>query len=283
MTDRALVTGAAGMLGSECVAAAPEGWDVQGVDLGDFDITDLESTRSGVAEANPDVVLHCAAWTDVDGAEAAEDEALAVNAGGAGNIAAACAEIGARLVCISTDFVFDGTGTEPYVEEDPVAPVGAYGRTKLEGERRVQAANPGAAIVRTQWLYGPRGRHFVGAITAAARRDGALRVVDDQVGCPTSSMDLAPALWRIALEGEGGIYHCSSGGACSWFEFARAIVAAADLAVDVEPVTSDAFPRPAPRPAYSVLDNARLRRTLGDPMRPWHDAFMGFVDAEGLA
>jgi dTDP-4-dehydrorhamnose reductase len=199
-------------------------------------------------------VINCAAWTDVDGAEQHEDEALRINRDGARNVA----EAAGRVVYVSTDYVFDGTKREPYLPSDPVNPLSAYGRTKLAGERATAEANPRHFIVRTSWLFGRGGRNFVETMLQLGSERESLRVVDDQIGCPTYTGHLARAIGAL-VEGEDyGIHHRAGGGHCSWYEFAREIMRRAGLDCDVEPCTTEEFPRPAPRPANSVLAGGDL-------------------------
>ena len=248
------------MLGQAVVAEAMRrGHEVEARDRTGLDITDPASVQRAIASVRPDVVVNCAAWTDVDGAETAEEEALAVNGTGAGNLARACADAGAFLVHVSTDYVFDGTSKrgEAWVESDPVAPLGAYGRTKLAGERLVAAAGPDHAIVRTAWLFGPGGANFVDTMRRLGAERDELQVVADQIGCPTFSGHLADALVTIAERRSPGIHHAAGGGACSWFDLALATFDAIGTRVRVTPVTTEAFPRPAARPAWSVLGSER--------------------------
>jgi dTDP-4-dehydrorhamnose reductase len=212
-----------------------------------LDVTDRDAVRAAIT--GDDVVINCAAWTDVDGAEEHEPEALRINCDGARNVA----EAAGRVIYVSTDYVFDGTKREPYLESDPVNPQTAYGRTKLAGERATAEANPRHHIVRTSWLFGPGGPNFVETILRLARERDSLRVVDDQVGKPTYTGHLAPELLELATSEKYGIHHRAGAGECSWFEFALEIVERAGLDCSVEPCTTAEFPRPAPRPAYSVL------------------------------
>jgi dTDP-4-dehydrorhamnose reductase len=256
---RLLVTGAAGMLGRDLIAAAGDaGHEVVALARADLDITDAAATSAAIAAARPDAVVNCAAWTDVDGAEAAEDAATAVNGAGAGNVAAAAAEAGARIVHVSTDYVFDGDATEPYAESAATGPRSAYGRSKLAGERAVAAAAPGsAAIVRSSWLFGPHGRNFVDTMRRLGAERDELAVVDDQVGCPTSTGHLAPALIEIAERGLTGVLHVAGGGRCTWFDLAKATFEEAGLACRVRPQSTADAGRPAPRPAFSALASTR--------------------------
>jgi dTDP-4-dehydrorhamnose reductase len=256
---RVLVTGAAGMLGHRVVDEARElGHTALPTDIDDLDLTDEAAVRERVAADGPDAIVNCAAYTDVDGAESDARHAEAVNAAGAGHVAAAAQEVGARIVHVSTDYVFDGTKREPWVESDPVGPLGVYGETKLAGERLVAAANPAHAIVRTAWLFGAGGRNFVDTMLALGAQRDEVSVVTDQVGCPTWTGHLAEALVELAERpDETGILHATGGGQCSWNEFALEIFERAGLDCRVLPATSEQFARPARRPAYSVLGSER--------------------------
>jgi dTDP-4-dehydrorhamnose reductase len=255
---RLLVTGAAGMLGRDVVAAATDaGHEVSALARADLDIADAAAVRSAVTGAEPDAVVNCAAWTDVDGAEAAEAEATAVNGAGAGNLAHACAAAGALLVHVSSDYVFDGRSQEPYREDAPTAPQGAYGRSKLAGERAVEAASGRSAIVRSAWVFGPHGRNFVDTMRRLGAERDELAVVDDQVGCPTYTGHLAAALLLIAESGATGYMHVAGGGSCSWFDLAVATFEETGLECRVRPQSTADLGRPAPRPAFSVLNSTR--------------------------
>jgi dTDP-4-dehydrorhamnose reductase len=273
---RLLVTGAAGMLGTEVVAARG-GHEVVALARAALDITDAAAVRAAVRDSRPDAVINCAGWTDVDGAEAAEDAATAINGDGAGHLAAAVAEAGAHVVHVSTDYVFPGDATEPYREDAPTGPRGAYGRSKLAGERAVAAAAPHAhAIVRTAWLFGPHGANFVDTMLRLARERSELKVVDDQLGCPTYAGPLARALVQVAEARVQGVLHVAGGGACTWFELARATFARAGVEVTVHPCTTAEFPRPAPRPAYSVLGSTRRDAPV---LPPWQEGLAAHLTA----
>jgi dTDP-4-dehydrorhamnose reductase len=255
---RLLVTGAAGMLGRDVTAAAADaGHAVAGLARADLDITDAAGVRSAVVAARPDAVVNCAAWTDVDGAEAAEEQATAVNGAGAGNVAAATREAGALLVHVSSDYVFDGHAEEPYREDAPTAPAGAYGRSKLAGERAVAAAGGRSAIVRSAWVFGPHGRNFVDTMRRLGAERDEVAVVDDQIGCPTYTGHLAAALVAVAEQGLTGVLHVAGGGRCSWFDLAVATFEETGLACRVRRQSSAELGRPAPRPAFSVLASTR--------------------------
>jgi dTDP-4-dehydrorhamnose reductase len=248
-----LVTGAGGMLGSRFA-----GRDVIPMARAELDVTDAGAVRQAFEKLRPAAVINCAAWTDVDGAEADEAGATLLNGEAAGIVAAAAATVGAAVVQPSTDYVFDGTKRTPYVESDPVAPQSAYGRSKLAGERAVAEANERHFIVRTSWLFGSGGGNFVETMLRLGRELGEVVVVRDQVGCPTYTAHLAEALVELAGGEAYGIHHVAGGGEpCSWFDFARAIFEEAGVDVRVSPCTTEEFPRPAQRPAYSVLESER--------------------------
>ena len=253
------------MLGQDVLRAA--GGRAVGLTRAELDVTNRAAGTEALSGAT---VINCAAYTDVDGAESDPERAHAVNADGARNVA----EAAARVVYVSTDYVFDGSKTGPYVESDPVNPLSAYGRSKLAGERATLTASPQSLIVRTSWLFGAGGGNFVATMLRLGEERDELRVVDDQVGCPTFTGHLADALVALA-EGHGhGFLHVAGSGSCSWFEFARAIFERAGMDVDVRPCTTEEFPRPAPRPANSVLASDR-----GAPGLPaWQeglDAYLG--------
>ena len=269
---RWLVVGAAGMLGQDVVEAArAAGHDVVALTRADLDVTDARACREALAGA--DVVVNGAAYTAVDDAETHEPQAFAVNAVGAANLARAAADVGARLIHPSTDYVFAGDADAPYAEDAPVAPRSAYGRTKAAGEWAVLAASPDHLVLRTAWLYGAGGGNFPKTIVRVARERGGVDVVDDQRGQPTWTRDVADLAVRlVAAEAPGGTYHATSSGDATWFDFARAAVAAAGLDPEaVRPTTSEAFVRPAPRPAYSVLGHEALLRAGVEPIGDWRD------------
>jgi dTDP-4-dehydrorhamnose reductase len=251
---RLVVTGATGMLGQRVVdVARAHGWGVVEAPRAAFDLTDLESTTVWLEKTSPTVVINCAAYTDVDAAEEHEDEALRVNGDGAGNLAKATAALGARLVHVSTDYVFRGDSTEPYREDDPVGPQGAYGRTKLEGERQVAEHNPNHLVARSSWLFGTGGGNFVDTMLRLAADRDELSVVADQTGCPTWTGHLAPALVALAGSDVRGVGHLCGGGQTTWHGLAAETFALSGSATRALPVTTAEFPRPAPRPAWSVL------------------------------
>ena len=283
---RLLVTGAAGMLGHDVRRAGERaGHELVLVDLPELDITDVAAVRAFCENRRPGAVLNCAAWTDVDGAESHREQARAVNAQGAGNLARAAAELDIALLHVSTDYVFDGEAprdaegrARPYLESDPTGPRSVYGQTKLEGEREVLAASPRHAVVRTAWLYGVDGRNFVDTMLRLADEREAVQVVDDQIGSPTWSGHLAPAVLGLLEREVSGLVHLTGAGAVSWNGFAREIFRQAERACRVEPATSEQMARPAPRPAYSVLASERDDVL---PMPDWRDGLAGYLAARG--
>ena len=274
---RILVTGAAGMLGHRVVAdAAARGWEAVGVDLPDGDLTDPAVAQELVEQHAPEAVIHCAAFTDVDGAEEREDVALAVNADASANIAAAAAMLDARIVAVSTDYVFDGSLTgRPYVESDPTGPLGAYGRTKLAGEQAVAGHNPNHAIARTAWLFGAGGKNFPDTMLKAAQARDAVAVVTDQVGSPTFAGHLSTALLDLAALDVTGIFHTAGGGRCSWHELTVELYRAAGLSTRVNETTAAEFQRPAPRPAWSVLGTERDETPR---LPPWQEGVAAYLN-----
>jgi dTDP-4-dehydrorhamnose reductase len=272
---RVFITGADGQLG-HALQRRLQGHELglgmwPECDLLNHTVTDL------IVAARPQVVIHAAAYTDVDGAEREASLAMAVNADGTERVARAAARVGARLIYLSTDYVFDGTGRVPYKEIDPPNPLGAYGRSKLEGERRALAHCRNALVVRTAWLYGSTGRNFVKTIMKLTAEQPELRVVDDQRGCPTYAGDLAAAIEAVLSTDLRGIAHATGAGDCTWYELACAIVELMGAAVPVRPITTAEANRAAPRPAYTVLANQVLARA-GITMPHWRDALTRFMD-----
>ena len=273
-----LVTGATGMLGRD-LQKVLTGRSVTALGRSDLDVTDASAVSDAVEGHH--YVINCAAYTKVDDAETHEAEAFAVNATGAGNLAAAAAKHGSRFVQLSTDYVFDGTATEPYSEDAPRHPVSAYGRTKAEGERLALEHNPGRTfIVRTAWLYGEHGPNFVKTMLRLAAEHETVTVVTDQLGQPTWSLDLATRIVELLDAGAPtGIYHATNSGRASWYEFAKEVFSVAGLDPDrVKPTSSAQFVRPAPRPAYSVLGQEGWRRAGLAPLRDWKEALAAAAD-----
>jgi len=286
-----LVTGADGMLGTDLVAAlTARGEPVTGLNRAGLDVTDTAAVADVIGRSRPDVVVNCAAWTGVDAAETAQEQALAVNGGGAASLAAGCAAAGARMVQVSTDYVFAGQAGRPYAEDDVPAPRTAYGRTKLAGERAVLGQLPGSGyVVRTAWLYGAHGPNFVRTMIRLEDERPVIEVVDDQHGQPTWTADVArQILTLIQADAPAGIYHATSSGQVTWCGLAREIFGL--LGADpgrVQPISSTALSRPAPRPAYSVLGHAAWDRLGVAPIGDWraalHRAFPDLLAAQRSA
>jgi dTDP-4-dehydrorhamnose reductase len=274
---RYLITGANGMLGRDLQSVLDDR-EVTALGRTDLDVTDAAAVAAAVG--GHDVVVNCAAYTKVDDAETHEDAAYAVNATGAGNLAAAAARVGARIVQVSTDYVFAGRATTPYAEDTPRDPISAYGRTKAAGEELVLERNPGGAyVVRTAWLYGAHGPNFAKTMMSLAASRDTWSVVDDQLGQPTWTADLASQIVAL-LEADAppGVYHGTNSGSATWFEFARAVLEESGLDPErITPTDSSAFVRPAPRPAFSVLGHDAWAAAGLAEMRPWRDALTDAV------
>ncbi|MEC9374283.1 MAG: dTDP-4-dehydrorhamnose reductase [Planctomycetota bacterium] len=260
----AAILGSGGMLGRCWAEAFPA---AAAHSRAACDITSADSIAAAIPQGAR-IVVNCAAWTDVDGAEERESDAALVNAVGPGLLAARCREIGALLVHYSTDYVFSGLGAEPYRVDDPIEPINAYGRTKAEGERRIRESGCEHLIVRASWLYAPRGKNFVRTIARLCGERDSLRVVRDQVGRPSSCEQLVRTTAALVEAESRGVFHAADSGQCSWFEFASAIAERLNPACRVEPCTSEEFPRPARRPGYSVLDLSETERITG-PIPEW--------------
>ena len=278
---RIFLTGANGQLGRE-LARRLAGTEYLATDLPDLDISDVAAVADRLGSYRPDAVIHGAAWTQVDAAEEKPDLAWRVNAIGTQNIAMACRQVGAAMVYISTDYVFDGKLGRPYTEFDAVNPLSVYGRSKLAGEVLARQATDRLYVLRTAWLYGD-GPNFVRTMLKLGQERDELQVVDDQHGCPTSTVDLAEAALRLLPTGRYGTYHAVNGGATTWYGFAKKIFElAGNMRVQVSPVTTAQFVRPAPRPEYSPLDTRLLRLALGWSPRPWEEALAEYLAGEGM-
>lgn len=273
---RVIVFGASGLLG-KALLREWSGDAVSGLGSRDADIRDAKRVRQVVQQARPEWIVLAAAYTDVDGCESNQDLAFAVNRDGAVNVATAAREVGARLVFLSSDYVFDGKTSSPYEVEDARNPQGVYGRTKAEAEIRLLEVMPDCCIARTSWLFGTGGKCFPDTILKLAASRPALDVVNDQRGSPTYAVDLARAIVQLCRKNAQGIVHVTNAGECTWFEFAREIVSSAGLATIVRPVSSQQMARPAPRPAYSVLSPTSLR-ALGITMPSWRDALSRYLE-----
>jgi dTDP-4-dehydrorhamnose reductase len=273
---RVTIFGASGLLG-KALLSEWSGDTVTGLTSHAADIRDAKRVQDVVQESNPEWIVLAAAYTDVDGCEGNPDLAFAVNRDGAVNVAVAAKKVGARLVFLSSDYVFDGKKTTPYEIEDARNPQSVYGRTKAEAEIRLLALMPECCIARTSWLFGIGGKCFPDTILKLAASRPGLDVVNDQRGCPTYSVDLARAIVRLCRKDASGIVHVTNAGDCTWFEFARDIISGAGLATVVRPVSSQQMARPAPRPSYSVLSATRLR-ALGIEMPSWRDSLRRYLE-----
>ena len=290
-----LITGSNGQLGNElqkiistgkaeigAVSKEIKNAEVFAMDVDTLDITNLEQVKKVLNEVKPDVVINCAAATNVDGCEANQDLAFKINSLGPRNLAMVAEELGAKIVQVSTDYVFSGVGETPLKESDLVAPVSVYGKTKLLGEEFVRDFSSKYYIVRTAWLYGYVGHNFVYTMMKLGKDRDTLSVVNDQLGNPTHANDLAYHILKLIQTEEYGVYHCTGKGECSWFDFASEIMKLSGRNCTVNPCTSEEYksmyPNSADRPAYSSLDNMMLRCTVGDEMRDWKDALKTFMD-----
>lgn len=282
---KVLLIGRSGQLGYEIGKLIEENnnFYLSFINSKDLDITDKKNVLKNITELNPQIIINCAAYTNVDKAEEDYEKAFQVNALGPRNLAIAAEAVGAKLIHISTDYVFDGNGVivngekAPYREYDIPNPINVYGRTKLLGEAYVREFCSKYFIIRTSWLYGENGNNFVKTIIKTAREKGKLQVVNDQIGNPTNAEDLAEHIYKIAFTDEYGIYHCTGNGICSWYDFACKIVQYAGINCDIEPVSSEKYVTKAKRPSYSCLDNMMLRNTSGDTMRNWEEALCDFI------
>jgi dTDP-4-dehydrorhamnose reductase len=277
-----LILGHRGMLGSDLLNRLGLDHDVAGKDIEDFDLTSGDSCRQVIEEVMPEVVVNAAAYTNVDGAETHRDLCFAVNAEGVRNLVVACRDRKIRIVHFSTDYVFDGTKRKPYTEADVPNPLNVYGASKLQGERFLQDHKAPFLLIRTEWLYGKNGKNFVGTILEKAKTERLLKVVDDQIGSPTYTWDLAGAVKVLIDGGHAGVYHITNRGVCSWFEFTRKILQyAGQDSVTVEPITSGSLSRPALRPLFSGLSGKKFRESTGKTLRVWQMALQDFIGHPG--
>lgn len=272
---RVMVLGASGLLG-QALMREWRGDEVIGLTSRDVDIRDERKVRETVERIRPDWIVLAAAYTNVDGCESNQEQAFAVNRDGAAHVAQAASQAGAKLLFISSDYVFDGMKTSPYQTSDRRNPLGVYGRSKAEAEVRLQELMPECCIARTSWLFGSGGKCFPGTILRLAATRPALDVVNDQHGCPTYSVDLAKAIVQLCRKDAKRIVHVTNSGDCTWFEFAREIVQQSGLTTPVRRITTEQMPLPAKRPAYSVLSSESLER-FGITMPGWQDALARYL------
>lgn len=293
MSRKVIVTGARGQLGTDLVALLSGSYEVVGVDIEEVDIRDDSRVSHLLQSARPDIVLHAAAFTDVDACESDRETATAVNVEGTYNIARSCRDIGARMIYYSTDYVFSGDKSSPYVESDPTDPRTVYGMTKLEGERKVSEVLTDFAVLRIAWLYGAHGKNFVktmvrlGEQQLQARERGEqvqpLKVVDDQRGNPTCTVEVALQTAKIIESDLTGVLHCTAEGETSWYGFARNLFEQLHMDIRLRPCATREFPRPAPRPARSSLENHRLKESGQNIMREYKAALAAFLVNHGGA
>jgi len=276
-----LITGVKGMLGSDLMKVLSRNYQAVGIDIEDGDITKKDEIIKVISDANPSIVVHTAAYTDVDGCEGDPDLAYKVNVIGTQNICLACQKVGAALMYLSTDFVFDGNKKTPYIEFDQPNPINIYGKSKLAGEQYVQSLLHKFFIVRTAWLFGKKGKNFVKTILKLAKRKKELKIVNDQIGSPTYTLDLIQQLIPLLNTDSYGIYHIANKGRCSWYEFAQEILKCGKIkGVEIQPIFSYQLNRPAKRPAFSVLRNYCLELTVGDTMRSWEGALKRYMGSK---
>jgi len=279
---RILVTGAGGMLGTDVVAECQRrGHQVMALGHAELDITSGPAVKEALEDHPPEVVINCAAYTNVDGAEENSNLAMAVNALGVRNLALACRAVKATLMQVSTDYVFDGSRSGPWRVYDHRSPINAYGESKYLGERFLETAGGRYFVVRTSWLFGHNGPNFIETMLRLAHAGQSMTVVTDQRGCPTYTVDLATALLDLAETQACGLYHVTNRGATTWYEFAQAIFDCAGLKVDLSPTDSNQYKRPARRPANSVLDPFPLAETIGYLLPPWQDALKRYLAQKG--
>ena len=285
-----MITGCKGQLGNELQSIIKSGKSEIGeaskeirdasvipVDIDELDITNLSAVESFVLENKPDVIINSAAMTNVDGCETMQDVAFKVNAVGVRNLSMAAKKIGAKLIHVSTDYVFAGDANKPYIEWDTVNPKSAYGASKALGEKYALAFNHKTFIVRTSWLYGYIGKNFVKTVRRVIRERGGITVVNDQIGNPTNANDLAHHILKLALTEQYGIYHCTGNGECSWYDFAVKIAEYSGFGDVVKPCITEEYPTPTKRPAYSSLRNLALECSIGDEMRDWQVALKEYI------
>ncbi|MFB6367615.1 dTDP-4-dehydrorhamnose reductase [Paenibacillus elgii] len=274
---KVLVTGARGQLGTDVVDIFKEKYCVFGLGRKELDITNLEQTKNVINELRPDVIIHAAAYTAVDLAETEEEQAYRVNAVGTRNLAICAEQVGAKMCYISTDYVFDGTSTIPYREYDNTNPLSVYGKSKRAGEVLVQSLCSKYFIVRTSWVYGSHGNNFVKTMIKLAKEKEHIKVVNDQYGSPTYTVDLANFLKELIITEKYGIYHSSNTGICTWYEFARAIFEEIEAKTTLEPCSTDEFQRPAPRPMYSAMEHLSIKINDFSDLRNWRLALNEYI------
>ncbi len=278
-----LLLGHKGMLGNDLLLKLNMEHEVIGMDKEEIDIVSASECKGAIKEIEPDIVINAAAYTNVDGCETAKDECFAVNAEAVKNIAGACRDKNIRIVHFSTDYVFDGMAKQPYKEDHQCNPINTYGASKMAGERYLRSLSENYILIRTAWLYGINGKNFVQTILEKVKTTKKLTVVDDQVGSPTYTKDLAAAVDLLIKQNAKGIFHITNRGSCSWFQFAVKILQEAGINdIDVTPIKSDQLQRPAKRPAYSVLSMQKFIQTTGKTMQPWQLGLQDYLESSKL-
>jgi dTDP-4-dehydrorhamnose reductase len=272
-----LLTGAGGMLGKALAPCLEDrGHTVIGLPREELDVTNYQQVMDILTAAGPDLVIHAAAYTRVDQAESEPDLAYLINGYGTENIALVCAKLDRPMLYVSTDYVFDGEQNRPYTPWERCRPLSIYGKSKLAGEKAVQRHLKRFFVVRTSWLYGPHGRNFVNTILDISRQRKPIRVVSDQIGTPTCTLSLSECIADLIASERWGVYHATDGGVTTWYEFAREILRGTNI--EVEPIATKDFPRPATRPKYSVLDKTTLIHTIGREVTPWEESLRGYLE-----
>ena len=274
-----LLLGHKGMLGSDLLLKLKIEHEVVGLDKEEIDIVSANECKDAIKEIEPDIVINAAAYTNVDGCETAKDECFAVNAEAVKNIAEACRDKNIHIVHFSTDYVFDGMAKQPYQEDHQCNPINTYGASKMAGERYLRSLSDNYILIRTAWLYGIKGKNFVQTILEKVKTAKKLTVVDDQIGSPTYTKDLAAAVDLLIKQNAQGIFHITNRGSCSWYQFAVKILQEAGIHdIDVTPIKSDQLQRPAQRPAYSVLSMQKFIQTTGKTMQPWQLGLQAYLE-----
>ena len=272
-----LITGCSGMLGSALTKMLAPEYEIIGIDIDTADITNKTQIITKITSINPDTIIHAAAYAQVDNCENDKEQAFAVNATGSENVAIAAKLCQAKMIYISTDYVFDGKKTTPYLEEDITNPINIYGKSKLEGEKRIQAACKNHLIIRTAWLYGPNGKNFVTTILKLADQQKEIKVVNDQTGCPTLTLDLAAAIKSILTKDIRGTLNITNSGSCTWYELAKKILELKNKTVNVIPIDSNQLNYTAPRPTYTVLNTNKFIQLTKSTIRPWGKALTDYL------
>lgn len=278
-----LLLGHKGMLGGDLLLKLNMEHEVVGLDKEEINIVSASECKGAIKEIEPDIVINAAAYTNVDGCETAKDECFAVNAEAVKNIAGACRDKNIRIIHFSTDYVFDGTAKQPYKEDHQCNPINTYGASKMAGERYLRSLSDNYLLIRTAWLYGVNGKNFVQTILEKVKTTKKLTIVDDQIGSPTYTKDLAAAVDLLIKQNAKGIFHITNRGSCSWYQFAVKILQEAGIhEIDVTPIKSDQLQRPAMRPAYSVMSMQKFIRTTGKAMQPWQLGLQDYLESSKL-